>query len=124
MDFGLTPAAVFAQRRAMGGWRIRSELVATNMGAEKFAHEIHLHLAQMYQGFHIGGFWGDPSGDNRAQSDETTPFQILKAANLPAVPAPTNDPLLRCGARLQDPAQGAGRRLLLSPPGRLWRAVR
>jgi len=97
-DFGLTPAAVFGQRRTMGGWRIRSELVATNMGAEKFAHEIHLHLAQRYQGFQIGGFWGDPSGDNRAQTDETTPFQILKAAGLPAVPAPTNDPLLRCGA--------------------------
>ncbi|CAM4092793.1 TerL [Bordetella tumbae] len=98
MDFGLTPAAVFGQRRAMGGWRIRTELVATDMGAEKFAHEIHLHLAQQYQGFKIGGFWGDPSGDNRSQADENTPFRILKAANLPAKPAPTNDPVLRCGA--------------------------
>lgn len=112
MDFGLTPAAVFGQRRQMGGWRIRTELVATNMGAEKFAHEIHLHLAQQYQGFHIGGFWGDPSGDNRAQSDESTAFQILKAAGLPAVPAPTNDPLLRCGA-----VDGALTRIIDGEPG-------
>lgn len=112
MDFGLTPAAVFGQRRPMGGWRIRSELVASNMGAQAFAQEIHLHLAQRYQGFHIGGFWGDPSGDIRAQTDESTPFLILRAANLPAVPAPTNDPLLRCGA-----VDGALTRIIDGEPG-------
>ncbi|KAG1274515.1 hypothetical protein G6F64_015109 [Rhizopus arrhizus] len=53
-------------------------------------------------------------GDNRAQSDETTPFQILKAANLPAVPAPTNDPLLRCGA-----VDGALTRIIDGEPGLL-----
>jgi len=114
MDFGLTPAAVFGQRRPMGGWRIRSELVASDMGAQAFAQEIHLHLAQRYQGFHIGGFWGDPSGDIRAQTDENTPFRILKAANLPAVPAPTNDPLLRCGA-----VDGALTRIIDGEPGLL-----
>ncbi len=114
MDFGLTPAAVFGQRRPMGGWRIRSELVASDMGAQAFAQEIHLHLAQRYQGFHIGGFWGDPSGDIRAQTDEITPFLILRAANLPAVPAPTNDPLLRCGA-----VDGALTRIIDGEPGLL-----
>lgn len=99
MDFGLTPAAVFGQRRPMGGVRIRSELVATSMGAKAFAREIHAHLAIQYQGFELGGFWGDPSGDSRSQADdEQTPFKMLRAAGLPAVPAPTNDFLLRAGA--------------------------
>lgn len=42
--------------------------------------------------------WGDPSGDYRAQTDERTPFQVLRAAGITARAAPTNDPSLRIGA--------------------------
>ncbi|USS45090.1 TerL [Burkholderia glumae] len=99
MDFGLTPAAVFAQRRPMGGWRIRSELVATSMGAKKFAEEIKRHVAVMYPGFELQAISGDPAGDQRSQADdEDTPFKILRAAGLDAKPAPTNDTALRYGA--------------------------
>ncbi len=99
MDFGLTPAAVFGQRTLMGGWRIRSELVATSMGARKFAHEVKVHLALHYPDFEFGGIFGDPAGDQRSQSDdEDTPFKILRAAGLDAKPAPTNDTQLRYGA--------------------------
>ena len=35
--------------------------------------------------------WGDPAGDSRAQTDEDTPFKILRAAGIKADPAPTND---------------------------------
>lgn len=99
MDFGLTPAAVFAQRKPMGGWRIRSELVATSMGAKKFAEEIKRHVATLYSGFELQAISGDPAGDQRSQADdEDTPFRILRAAGLEAKPAPTNDTALRYGA--------------------------
>ncbi|WP_186269837.1 TerL [Burkholderia gladioli] len=99
MDFGLTPAAVFAQRKPMGGWWIRSELVATSMGAKKFAEEIKRHVATLYPGFELQAISGDPAGDQRSQADdEDTPFKILRAAGLEAKPAPTNDTALRYGA--------------------------
>ncbi|MFP3799450.1 TerL [Paraburkholderia sp. SIMBA_027] len=99
MDFGLTPAAVFAQRKPMGGWRVRSELVATSMGAKKMAAEIHRHIEENYAGMTILPISGDPAGDQRSQADdEDTPFKILRAAGLEAKPAPTNDTVLRYGA--------------------------
>ena len=39
--------------------------------------------------------YGDPAGDFRAQTDETTPFQILRGAGLKATPAPSNSVDLR-----------------------------
>ena len=98
MDFGLTPAAVFGQRSMLGIWRIRSELVATSMGAKNFAREIKSHVARQYPGFEIGSLTGDPAGDTRAQTDEITPFQILKSEQIVARPAPTNDFLIRVEA--------------------------
>lgn len=96
MDFGLTPAATFGFRKPMGGWRVRSEVVATDMGAKSFAHEVKLHIAQMYPENPIGGISGDPAGDQRWQGDEDqTPFKILRAAGLEAKPGPTNEFALR-----------------------------
>lgn len=112
MDFGLTPAATFGQRTLMGAWRIRSELVATSMGAKAFAREIKNHVAHQYPGFEIGSLTGDPAGDTRAQTDEITPFQILRAADIVAKPAPTNDFLIRVEA--VDSALG---RLIDGEPG-------
>ena len=41
---------------------------------------------------------GDPAGDYRAQTDESTPFQILRGAGIKAYPAPSNDVSLRIEA--------------------------
>jgi len=99
MDFGLTPAATFGQRKPMGGWRIHSELVATSMGAKKFGQEIKRHVAVHYPEMELMAISGDPAGDQRSQADdEDTPFKILRAAGLAAKPAPTNDTALRYGA--------------------------
>lgn len=99
MDFGLTPAATFAQRKPMGGWRVHSELVASSMGAKKFAKEIKHHIATFFPGHEILAISGDPAGDARSQADdEDTPFKMLRAAGLDAKPAPTNDTALRYGA--------------------------
>ncbi|MCE4544604.1 MULTISPECIES: TerL [unclassified Caballeronia] len=99
MDFGLTPAVTFGQRKPMGGWRIHSELVATSMGAKKFGQEIKRHVAVHYPDMELMAISGDPAGDQRSQADdEDTPFKILRAAGLAAKPAPTNDTALRYGA--------------------------
>jgi hypothetical protein len=39
--------------------------------------------------------YGDPAGDFRAQTDESTPFHILRGAGLRAFPAPSNSVDLR-----------------------------
>jgi hypothetical protein len=91
IDFGLTPAATFAQKTVMGQWRIHSELVTEDMGAVRFAQCLRAAMHERYPGFAFANVTGDPAGDTRAQTDETTPFQILRAANVPASPAPTND---------------------------------
>lgn len=91
IDFGLTPAAIFAQKTPMGQWRWHSELVTEDMGAVRFAEMVRAAMRERYPDFVFGSITGDPAGDIRAQTDETTPFQILKAQGVPALPAPTND---------------------------------
>jgi hypothetical protein len=99
MDFGLTPCAVFLQN-LRGRWLVLHELVAQDMGAAKFAPLLRQEIARVFPGVDLSKFiiWGDPSGDYRAQSDETTPFQMLRAGGITARPAPTNDPVVRIGA--------------------------
>ena len=94
IDFGLTPAAVFGQRMVSGRWMWFDELVTEDMGAVRFAELLNTKILHEYKGFEFE-FYGDPSGDERAPTDERTPFQILKANGIPAVPAPTNDPVIR-----------------------------
>lgn len=91
IDFGLTPAAIFAQKTPMGQWRWHSELVTEDMGAVRFAEMVRAAMRERYPDFVFGNITGDPAGDIRAQTDETTPFQILRAQGVPATPAPTND---------------------------------
>ena len=93
LDFGLTPSAVFAQRVGMGVWNILKELVCQDMGAVKFAELLRQEMAEYkYTQFDI---YGDPAGDFRSQTDESTPFQILRGAGIQAHPAPSNDISLR-----------------------------
>jgi hypothetical protein len=94
VDFGLTPAAVFAQRTVTGGWRWIDELVTEDMGAVRFAEALGQRLRERYAGYKIKAY-GDPAGDDRSQVDERTPFQVLQGKGIPIEPAPTNDPLIR-----------------------------
>lgn len=95
MDFGLTPAAVFGQKIGKR-WIIFRELVASDMGTVAFATELKTVMAE-YPTFRFR-LTGDPAGDFRAQTDEKTPFMILKAAGITAQPASSNDPVLRLDA--------------------------
>ena len=47
---------------------------------------------------HIFDIYGDPAGDHRAQTDEVTPFMVLSANGIDAVPTYTNDPIIRLEA--------------------------
>jgi len=94
LDFGLTPAAALGQRLADGRWLLLDELVSQDMGMLRFAGLLKELLAQRYPGL-APEIWGDPAGSARAQTDERTPFDILRASGLSARPAPSNDPLLR-----------------------------
>ena len=92
IDFGLTPACVFAQRIRQR-WVIIDELVAEDMGIVKFS-ELMKQIMSSYlpRQFYI---FGDPAGDHRVQTDESTPFQILRGKGIHARPAPSNDVALR-----------------------------
>jgi len=89
LDFGLTPAAVFAQN-LRGQWLIQREIVAISMGAKRMVEHIKLMLQQLYPSCEVHA-WGDPAGDHRVDTDENTPFRIMAAAGLKVRPAPTND---------------------------------
>lgn len=95
IDFGLTPAALLGQRLPNGRWLWIDELVTEDMGAVRFAEILGAKMTGEYAGFRFETPYGDPAGDNRAQTDEQTPFDILKANGIPAQPAPSNDPVLR-----------------------------
>jgi len=94
IDFGLTPAAVFGQKTASGRWIIFDELVTEDMGAKNFGRLLKTHINQHYA-YHDFEIYADPAGDQRAQTDEITPFQILAAEGITAWPTYTNDTILR-----------------------------
>lgn len=114
IDFGLTPAATFAQRTVTGQWRVHSELVSRDMGAVRFGELLRRHLSDMYPRNPIAAITGDPAGDIRSQSDESTPFLMLRAQGIDAQPANTNDPVIR-----REAVAGAMSRMIDGQPGLL-----
>jgi hypothetical protein len=97
VDFGLTPAAVFGQRTTTGKWNILNELVCFDMGVIRFSELLRGEIAKSYKGYEVM-IYGDPAGDFRSQTDERTPFQIMRNHGLKAIPAPSNDVALRIEA--------------------------
>ena len=96
LDFGLTPAAVFGQC-VRGRWLILQEIVAFDMGIVRFAELLRQEIATRYSDCEVT-IIGDPAGDFRAQTDESTPFMVLRGAGLIARPASSNDVSLRVEA--------------------------
>ena len=126
IDFGLTPAALFAQRDPRDGqWQILDELVTEDMGAERFSEEIGRLLRQpQYRNVENLEIFGDPAGEQRAQTDERTPFDILAANGVHAIPTHTNDFTLRREAVAHNLTRMThmGRpRLIISPKAKMFR---
>lgn len=116
LDFGFSPAAVFAQCTPEGHWRIYSEVIGEGMNLFEFADAIRYHIAQKYRGYKIGRITGDPSGDNRSPMDRQsrTTYQILSSLKIHAVPSPdkSNDIVRRVSA-----VQRTLTRLIKGEPG-------
>jgi len=89
IDFGLTPAAVFVQQ-LNGQYRVLDEICTTNMGAKRFGAEVRKMLNLKYNNC-PHEIWGDPAGEQRSQSDESTPYQMLASEGINATPTHTND---------------------------------
>lgn len=114
-DFGLTPAAVIAQRSVSGRWLVIDELVTDNCGIIRFAELLTAYMAKHYPGHPIGMCWGDPAGNQRAHSDERTALDILREyTGWTWRPAPTNDLTMRL-----EVVKAALNRLIDGDPGLL-----
>lgn len=94
IDFGLTPAAVFGQITASGQIQIIDELVTEDMGAVNFGKLLNEKIQHKYCGCTLE-IYADPAGEQRAQTDEVTPFQILWNQGIEAWPTYTNDFTIR-----------------------------
>ena len=97
LDFGLTPAATLGQK-IRGRWLVQSEIVAFDMGIVRFAEVLREEISSRFSQASEVYIYGDPAGDFRAQTDESTPFHILRGAGLRAFPAPSNSVDLRLEA--------------------------
>lgn len=98
MDLGLTPAAVIGQQDPRGRAVILDEAVSFDMGVQRFVRTVLKPLL-----FHR--FPGspvlvvtDPAGRQRAQTDERSAVDIIKAEGLRVIPAKTNSISARVNA--------------------------
>lgn len=104
MDFGLTPAAVITQNDARGRLLILDELCGEDMGISAFLEDILVpQLMNIYPEWwakrdDLIECYGDPAGAQRAQTDEKSCFDEVKAAKLKIRPAKSNAWLPRRGA--------------------------
>jgi hypothetical protein len=90
MDLGLTPAAVIGQQDPRGRVLILAEAVSYDMGIQRFIRTMLKPL--LYERFpeckvHV---ITDPAGTQRAQTDERSAIDIIKAEGMSVIPAHTN----------------------------------
>lgn len=85
-DFGLTPAVVFSQILPDGRWLIFDEMVSENFGIDRFSDEVLEHCSRTFKGKAEFEDYGDPAGQQRAQTDEKTCFEILQAKGIDIEP--------------------------------------
>lgn len=112
-DFGLTPAAVIGQKLVDGRWFILDEIITDSCGVTRFAEVVKSYMAQHYGEWKISGAWGDPAGNQRAQTDERTALEIMTlVTKWKWKPAPTNDLTMR-----REVVVGALNRLVDGFPG-------
>ena len=98
MDLGLTPAAVIGQQDPRGRVLILGEAVSFDMGIQRFTRTILKPLIiEKWSGAPIIVVT-DPAGIQRAQTDERSAVDIIKAEGLRVFPAKTNNVSARVSA--------------------------
>lgn len=107
MDFGLTPAAVITQADARGRLMVLDELCGEDMAIREFLTDVLIpHLTKNYPTWWAKKSarepmircFGDPAGNQKAQTDGKTCFQEVRAAGLEIRGAKTNGFIARRGA--------------------------
>lgn len=98
VDLGLTPAAVIGQEDARGRVLIFAECVSFDMGIQRFVRTLLKPL--LYERFSGAPVLVviDPAGVSRAQTDERSAVDIIKAEGLRVIPAKTNSISARMNA--------------------------
>jgi hypothetical protein len=86
LDFGRSPAALFAQQIDQC-WYVLDELIGFNEGATMFAPKVKRFLEEKYAGYQYT-MHGDPKGQDKGQADERTAYDIFRANGIPVTPAP------------------------------------
>ena len=80
-DFGLTPSCVLCQLSPQGQLIVLDEMVSEEMGVDKFSDEVTEFCSRVYKDAEFIDI-GDPAGEQRAQTDEKTCFQILHSKGI------------------------------------------
>jgi len=98
MDFGLTPACTINQVDAQGRLLTFAALPSDGMGTLRFCREkLKPLLVNRFPGMNVL-IIGDPAGQQRAQTDERSVFDILKQEGFRVIPAKTNSVVARVNA--------------------------
>lgn len=122
-DWGRTPACAFFQQDDFGSWILFDEFGAEDMSALSFAPHLNKYLQKHYPGYEFRG-WGDPSGDNKGQGTDDTPFKVMRAAGIPCRPTKSNKPTERRAA-IESPLIEVGMngrpRLIILPKAKMIR---
>lgn len=90
-DYGLTPATVFTQITAKGQLLVLyPELQSVECGILNHGKVVQAESASQYAGYDFSDY-GDPAGNQRAQTDEKTANQILQAEyGITVLPGPVS----------------------------------
>lgn len=85
-DFGLTPACTFSQLLPDGRWLVFDEMVSESMGIDRFSDDVLEKCTRAFRGPVEFEDYGDPAGQQRAQTDEKTCFEILQGKGVAIEP--------------------------------------
>jgi len=97
-DFGLNPSCTINQLDMRGRLLTFSAITSDGMGVLQFIQtKLKPHLAERFPGMPVL-IIGDPAGQQRAQTDERSCFDILRQEGFKVVPARTNAILARIAA--------------------------
>lgn len=98
VDLGLTPAAVIGQQDPRGRALILGEAVSFDMGIQRFIRSLLKPLLfEQFMGAPVVVVT-DPAGVQRAQTDERSAVDIIKAEGMKVFPAKTNNVSARINA--------------------------